>query len=73
MAMEYKKNYREKWAKNRLLLADLVVLEHFSKAHEKEVSAALEAKDPLVAFREVYDAKKSKATIYEHRLDSVLK
>jgi hypothetical protein len=57
------------------VLADLVVLEHFSKAHESDVTAALKEKDDGVfkAFGELYDKKKAESSIYEHRLGSIMR
>jgi len=52
------------------VLADLVVLDHFSKAHETDVTSALREKDgALDALAEVYSKKKAKGSVYEHRLD----
>ncbi len=56
------------------ILSDLVVLEHFSKAYEKEVSAALRAKgdQTFKGFHELYQAKKGQSSIYEHRLGPIM-
>jgi len=56
------------------ILADLVVLEHFSKVHEVDVTAALKAKgsDTFKGFGELYQAKKGESSIYEHRLGSIM-
>lgn len=55
-------------------LADLKVLEHFSKAYEGDVNSALKAKgeDTYEGFNELYNSKKAKASVYEHRLGSIL-
>jgi hypothetical protein len=57
------------------VLADLVVLEHFSKMHEQDVAAAL--KEPgekaFAAFHELYAKKKAQSSVYEHRLDSIMR
>jgi len=55
------------------LLADLTVLEHFSKTYEKEIDRALKSDDAFTGIKTVFDANKTKASIYEHRLDSVFK
>ena len=57
------------------LMADLVVLDHFSKANETEIAKVLKEKDDRIftAFTELYDTKKSGASIYEHRLGSVMR
>ena len=59
---------------NSRLLADLAVLEHFSRAHEPEVTKALKEKGEgaFKQFSELYHAKKSQSSIYEHRLDSIV-
>lgn len=56
------------------VLADLAVLEHFSKTYEADVTAALKAKgeDTFRGFSELYDSKKSQASVYEHRLGSIV-
>ncbi len=56
------------------VLADLVVLEHFSKMHEADVAAALKLKGDGAyrAFDELYQAKKGQNSIYEHRLESII-
>lgn len=57
------------------LVADLVVLDHFSKAHEADVKAVLAEKgdNAFAAFEQLYDAKKAASSVYEHRLGSVLR
>ncbi|MFA6073159.1 MAG: hypothetical protein WC758_03535 [Candidatus Woesearchaeota archaeon] len=57
------------------LLADLVVLDHFSKTYEPEIKKVLEVKDDnaFTLFTELYDTKKSNASIYEHRLGSIMR
>ncbi|MBU2589553.1 MAG: hypothetical protein KKA65_03070 [Nanoarchaeota archaeon] len=57
------------------VLADLAVLEHFSKAYEGDVTAALKEKGlkTVKAFGEIYQAKKNQSSIYEHRLGSILR
>jgi len=57
------------------VLADLVVLEHFSKTHEAEVKTALKEKGDkaINAFEELYDKNKTEGSIYEHRLDSIMR
>jgi hypothetical protein len=56
------------------VLADLAVLEHFSKAYEPDVIAALKAKgeDTFKGFNELYNSKKAQASVYEHRLGSIV-
>ncbi|MDI6738068.1 MAG: hypothetical protein QME12_06160 [Nanoarchaeota archaeon] len=56
------------------VLADLAVLEHFSKAHEADVAAALKAggEGTFKGFSELYLAKKGQSSIYEHRLGSIM-
>ncbi|MBI1968845.1 hypothetical protein HYS49_02955 [Candidatus Woesearchaeota archaeon] len=56
------------------VVADLVVMEHFSKAQESNVKAALQEKGERAfqAFEELYDCQKARGSIYEHRLDSIL-
>lgn len=56
------------------ILADLAVLEHFSKTYEPDVTAALKAKgaDTFKGFDELYQAKKAEASVYEHRLGSIV-
>ena len=57
------------------VLADLVALEHFSKSHEEDVKSALKEKgeEAFKAFEEVYDKKKGSASVYEHRLGSIMR
>lgn len=57
------------------VLADLVALKHFSEAYEDDVKAALKEKGESAfrAFREVYDNKKGSASVYEHRLGSIMR
>jgi hypothetical protein len=54
-------------------LADLVVLEHFSKTNEAGVSAALKEQDAFNAFGQLYDQKRAQSSVYEHRLDSIIR
>jgi hypothetical protein len=56
-------------------LADLVVLEHFSKTYEADVTAALKAKgsDTFKGFTDLYETKKRQSSIYEHRLSSIMR
>lgn len=56
------------------VLADLVVLEQFSRTHEADVTSALKANgaDTFKGFRELYQARKEKASVYEHRLKSIV-
>lgn len=56
-------------------LADLVVLEHFSKTHEKDITAALKESDEkaFTAFKDIYTNSKMRGSVYEHRLDSLLR
>lgn len=56
------------------VLADLAVLEHFSKTYESDVTAVLKAKgdDTFKGFRELYQSKKAEASVYEHRLGSIV-
>lgn len=57
------------------LMADLVVLNHFSKVNEADVKLALAEKGDGVfkAFGELYEKKKAQSSIYEHRLGSILR
>lgn len=57
------------------VLADLVVLEHFSKCYETDITAVLRAKgiDTFNGFEELYQNNKSQSSIYEHRLGSVMR
>ncbi len=58
------------------ILADMVVLEHFSKAHESDVKAVFKEKnieEVFHAFEEIYSQNKTKAAIYGHRLDFLLR
>ncbi len=55
------------------LISDLVVLKHFSKAYEGELSQVLLSDNPLEGFVELYDKHKSEASIYEHRLESIIR
>ena len=56
------------------VLADLSVLEHFSKTYETDINAALKAKgeDTFKGFKELYQDKKAEASVYEHRLGSIM-
>ncbi len=57
------------------LLADLVVLGHFSEGYKSDITAALKEKGEQVfdAFSEIYEQKKSQSSIYEHRLWSIVR
>ena len=57
------------------ILSDLVVLDHFSRAYESDVNNALNEKGEGVfkAFTDLYEKKKAKGSIYEHRLDSMVR
>lgn len=55
------------------ILADLVVLEHFSKTYEPEITTALTTENPLRSFAEVYETHKNKASVYEHRLGATIR
>ena len=57
------------------VLADLVVLDHFSKAHQSDVVSALKEKGDgtFKAFGELYEKKKTESSIYEHRLGSIMR
>jgi hypothetical protein len=57
------------------VLADLVVLDHFSRSYEGDISSALKEKGPdaIKAFGEIYQAKKGQSSIYEHRLGSIVR
>ncbi len=57
------------------VLADLTVLEHFSKTYEKDITAALKEKDnkPFDTFTNLYDKNKTQSSIYEHRLSSIIR
>jgi len=55
------------------LMADLVVLDHFSNYHEEEIGAALKQDQPLDACKEVYEKNKAGNSVYEHRLSSVVR
>ena len=55
------------------LLADLVVLKHFSNSYAEEISRALtEQNDAFTAFNKLYDEHKSESSVYEHRLKSFI-
>jgi hypothetical protein len=56
------------------VLADLAVLEHFSKTYEADVTSALKTKgkETFKGFSELYQAKKGEASVYEHRLGSIV-
>jgi len=54
------------------ILSDLVVLDHFSKAYQGEVTTALDKKDYFEAFKSIYQEHKGDSSVYEHRLDSIL-
>jgi hypothetical protein len=57
------------------LVADLAVLDHFSRAHQDGIEGALkqDGDASFVAFREVYENNKKKASVYEHRLSSLMR
>ncbi len=57
------------------LLADLVVLNHFSQTNKDDVAIALKEQGEKIfdAFGELYEQKKSQSSIYEHRLGSILR
>jgi hypothetical protein len=57
------------------VLADLVVLDHFSRSYEGDITSALKEKgsDAVKAFGEIYQAKKGQSSIYEHRLGSIVR
>lgn len=57
------------------LAADLAVLEHFSRANEDGIKDALKqgGDKTYEAFGKLYQAKKSTASIYEHRLGSIIR
>lgn len=57
------------------VLADLVVLEHFSKTYENDVTAALKegGEQSFKAFGEVYATNKAHSSVYEHRMDSIMR
>ena len=56
------------------LLADLVVLKHFSNSYAEEISGALnEQNDAFIAFNKIYDEHRSESSVYEHRLKSFIK
>ena len=56
------------------VLADLVVLEHFSKTYEAEITTALKksGENSFKEFAELYGRKKGQSSIYEHRFGSIL-
>ena len=58
------------------ILADLVVLKQFSETHENEITTALKGSsnvDRFKAFKDIYEQNKRKSSIYEHRLDSIIR
>ena len=57
------------------ILSDLVVLDHFSRSYENEVKSALGEKGEgaFKAFTDLYERNKTKGSIYEHRLDSIVR
>lgn len=57
------------------LVADLGVLLHFSGAHEAEIKAALRngGDDAFNALYDVYDKGRTAASVYEHRLGSIMR
>lgn len=56
------------------VVADLAVLEHFSKAYEQDVSDALQQGDKSFdALSALYHKSKGRTSVYEHRLDSLLR
>ncbi len=56
------------------LAADLAVLDYFSRSYEKDIETALKKKgqNAFKSFGALYQAKKSRSSVYEHRLDSIL-
>ncbi|TSC65178.1 MAG: hypothetical protein G01um101477_589 [Candidatus Doudnabacteria bacterium Gr01-1014_77] len=55
------------------ILSDLVVLGYFSQAYKDEITSALTEKDNIFrAFAEIYKRNKSRGSVYEHRLDSMV-
>jgi hypothetical protein len=54
------------------LIADLVVLKHFSETHQEEVDSALKSEDAFLEFTKVYDKNKNEGSVYE-RLDSIVR
>ena len=55
------------------ILADLVVLKQFSETYEGEITSALKENNAIDGFREIYDKNKRNSSIYEHRLESVIR
>jgi hypothetical protein len=57
------------------LVADLVVLEHFGQMHEDAVTKALKKRGTKSHedFKALYEANKSQASVYEHRLGSIVR
>lgn len=56
------------------VLADLVVLEHFSNNFKDDVVKALGSGDEAFdAFVELYEREKHRSSVYEHRLGSVIR
>ena len=57
------------------ILSDLVVLDHFSREYESDITSALKEKgiDAVKMFGEIYQTKKGQSSIYEHRLGSIVR
>jgi len=55
------------------MLADLAVLKHFSEEHKDAITEALKAENPVDAIEQIYLANKHKASLYEHRLEPILR
>ncbi len=56
------------------LVADLVVLDHFSKTFEADITKILkQGEGSFQAFVDLYNEKKGQSSIYEHRLESILR
>jgi len=67
------KNISDSTLRSRVL-SDLIVLSHFTQAYKTDVEHALKqgGQDTLDGLTELYQNKKSTASVYEHRLDSIL-
>ncbi len=57
------------------LLSDLVVLQHFSETNKPAIESLLSGneEEAYTAFGKLYSDTKSKGSIYEHRLSSIIK
>ncbi|MBI2146836.1 hypothetical protein HYU22_05880, partial [Candidatus Woesearchaeota archaeon] len=55
------------------LAADIAVLDHFSREYQGELEKALGSADPFAEWKEVYEKHKSRSSVYEHRLSSIVK